>query len=139
MTAVTFSGFCTMSLPYLGCCLQNAITFFLFSSCRDWKSMLDKSLFHFVCFQNNFCLCLFPTIFTSFFQKTDSFLPKIAYISGKQTKKILFKKMKSLNILNDFPFAGCAKSSKFERVMIVQTHAHEEGNGRFFKKYSNLV
>ena len=38
---------------------------------------------------------------------------------------------------------GCTKSSKFERVMIVQTHAYDEKNGGFFlffqKKSSNLV
>ena len=42
--------------------------------------------------------------------------------------------MKSLNVLDAFPSAGYTKSSKFEKVMIVQTHAHDEGNGGFFKK-----
>ena len=46
--------------------------------------------------------------------------------------KTLFFKMKSLNVLNAFPFGGCAKSSKFERVMIVQTHAHGGGKEGFF-------
>ena len=35
--------------------------------------------------KNFFWVCLFPTIFTSFFQKIESFLPKITYIGGKQT------------------------------------------------------
>ena len=41
--------------------------------------------------------------------------------------------MKSLNVLDAFAFAGRAKSSKFERVMIIRTHPHEEGNGGFSK------
>ena len=45
-----------------------------------------------------------------------------------------FKKMKSFNVLDVFSYAGSTKSSKFERVMIVQTHAHDEGNGEFKKK-----
>ena len=58
---------------------------------------------------------------------------------GSRQTKTNFKKMKSLNILDTFLSAGCTKSSKFERVMIVQTHAHDEGNGGFLKKCSNLV
>ena len=37
--------------------------------------------------------------------------------------------MKSLNVLYS---AGWTKSSKFERVTIVQTHADDGGNGRGF-------
>ena len=40
--------------------------------------------------------------------------------------------MKSLNVLDAFSSAGCTKSSKLERVMIVQTHTHDGKNGRFF-------
>ena len=40
--------------------------------------------------------------------------------------------MKSLNVLDAFSSAGCTKSFKFERVMIVQAHTHERENGRFF-------
>jgi hypothetical protein len=39
--------------------------------------------------------------------------------------------MKSLNALDAFSSAGCTENSNFERVMIVQTHAHDE-NGRCF-------
>ena len=40
--------------------------------------------------------------------------------------------MKSLNVLDAFSSDGCIKSCQFERVMIVQTHAHDGENGRFF-------
>ena len=40
--------------------------------------------------------------------------------------------MKSLNVLDTFSSAGCTKSYKLERVMIVQTHTHDGNNGRFF-------
>ena len=34
--------------------------------------------------------------------------------------------MKSLSVLDVFSSAGCTKSLKFERVMVVQTYAHDE-------------
>ena len=40
--------------------------------------------------------------------------------------------MKSLNVLDAFSSDECTKSCQFERVMIVQTHAHDGENGRFF-------
>jgi hypothetical protein len=40
--------------------------------------------------------------------------------------------MKSLNVLDAFSSPGCTKNSKFERVMIVQTHARDGENGGFF-------
>ena len=40
--------------------------------------------------------------------------------------------MKSLSVLDAFSSPGCTKSSKFERVMIVQTHVYDEKNGGFF-------
>ena len=40
--------------------------------------------------------------------------------------------MKSLNVLDAFLSTGYTKSLKFERVMIVQAHTHDEENGRFF-------
>ena len=40
--------------------------------------------------------------------------------------------MESLHVLDAFSSIGCTKSSKFERVMIVQTHAHDEEYGGFF-------
>ena len=40
--------------------------------------------------------------------------------------------MKSLNVSDAFSSTAYTKSSKFERIMIVQTHAHDEENGRFF-------
>ena len=49
--------------------------------------------------------------------------------------------MKSLNVSDAFSSAGCTKSFKFERVMIVQAQTHDRENGRFFdfsKKSSNL-
>ena len=81
--------------------LQNGITFFLLGPCWVWKSMLDKS-FHFICFQKNFGVCLFPTPFTSFFQKMWSFLAKIAYIGGKQTNQNFFFKNEMFECLRCF-------------------------------------
>jgi hypothetical protein len=40
--------------------------------------------------------------------------------------------MKSLGVLDAFSSPGCTKSSKFERVMIVQTHVYDGENGGFF-------
>ena len=40
--------------------------------------------------------------------------------------------MKILNVLDVFSSDGCTKNCQFERVMIVQTHAHDGENGRFF-------
>ena len=40
--------------------------------------------------------------------------------------------MKSLNVLDAFSSAGCTKSSKFERVMVVQKHAYDRENVGFF-------
>ena len=51
---------------------------------------------------------------------------------GNRQTKFLFKKIKSLSVLDAFSSPGCTKSSKFERVMIVQTHVYDEKNGRFF-------
>ena len=44
----------------------------------------------------------------------------------------MFKKIKSLSVLDTFPAAGCTKSSKFEKVMIIQTHGDDGKNGGFF-------
>ena len=51
--------------------------------------MLDKSI-HFACFPKKFWVCLFPTIFTPFFQKIESFLPKGGENDGKQTNSKIF-------------------------------------------------
>ena len=95
--------------------------------------MLDKS-FHFVCFpKKKIGVCLFLTIFLpSFFKKLIFFFAKIAIYWWETDKlKNFSKKKKSLNILDAFSSTGCTQSSKFERVMIVQTHAHDAGNGGF--------
>ena len=52
-------------------------------------------------------------------------------MGNTQTQKQIFK-VKSLSVLNAFSSTGCTKSSKFERVMIVQKHAHDGENGGFF-------
>ena len=52
-------------------------------------------------------------------------------MEDRQTTKI-FKTLKSVSVLDTFSSASGTKSSKFEKVMIVQTHAHDEENGRFF-------
>ena len=46
--------------------------------------------------------------------------------------KFFFKTMKSLSVLDTSSSPGCTKSSKFERVMIVQTHVYDGKNGGFF-------
>ena len=40
--------------------------------------------------------------------------------------------MRSLSVLAAFSSTGCTKSTKFERDIIVQTHAHDGENGEFF-------
>ena len=47
-------------------------------------------------------ICLFPTLFTPFFQKLESFLPKIAYIGGKQTNWNFFKTNEMFECLRCF-------------------------------------
>ena len=51
---------------------------------------------------------------------------------GNRQTKIFFKTIKSLSVLDAFSSPGCTKSSKFERVMIVQTHVYDEKNEGFF-------
>ena len=62
---------------------------------------------------------------------------------GNRQTKNFFKKIKSLSVLDAFSSPGCTKSSKFERVMIVQTHVYDGKNGGFFlffqKKQSTTV
>ena len=61
-------------------------------------------------------------------------------MENRQTKNF-FKKMKSISVLDAFSSPGCTKGSKFERVMIVQTHVYDEkieDFSYFSKKSSNL-
>ena len=51
---------------------------------------------------------------------------------GNRQTNNCFKKIKSLSVLDVFSSPGCTKNSKFERVMIVQTHVYDEKNGGFF-------
>ena len=53
-------------------------------------------------------------------------------VEKRQIKNIFQKKVKSLSVLNDLSFGGCIKSSKFERIMIVQTHPHDGKNERIY-------
>ena len=52
---------------------------------------------------------------------------KIKLVGNRQIKNIS-KKIKSWSVLDTFSSDGCTKSSKFETVMIVQTHADNEEN-----------
>ena len=52
-------------------------------------------------------------------------------MGNRQTKTIFFK-MKSLNVLDAFSSAGCTKSFKFERVIIVQAHTHDGKKWKIF-------
>ena len=51
---------------------------------------------------------------------------------GNRQTQIFFKKMKSFSVLDAFSSPGCTKGSKFETVMIVQTHVYDEKNRGFF-------
>ena len=51
---------------------------------------------------------------------------------GNRQTITFFKKKKSLSVLDAFSSPGCTKSSKFERVMVVQTHVYDEKNRGFF-------
>ena len=51
---------------------------------------------------------------------------------GNRQTKTFKKKIKTLSVLDAFSFPDCTKSSKFERVMIVQTHVYDEKNRGFF-------
>ena len=96
---VAFSGFSACPLPYLRCCLQNAITFFLCGLCWVWKGMRDKS-FHFLCFpKKNWSLSV-----SSFSQKNRLFCPKSHTLVGNRQTKFK-KKMKSLNVSYAFSIA----------------------------------
>ena len=46
--------------------------------------------------------------------------------------KNISKKINSWSVLDTFSSDGCTKSSKFERVMIVQTHTDNAKNAGFF-------
>ena len=52
-------------------------------------------------------------------------------MGNRQTKKIS-KKMKCLSVWDASTYLGCTKSFKLEQIMIVQTHADDEGNGKIF-------
>jgi len=51
-------------------------------------------------------------------------------VGNRQAKKKFTTK--GLNVLDAFSITGCTKSSKFERVMVVQTHANKDENAGFF-------
>ena len=51
---------------------------------------------------------------------------------GNRQTKTVFKTMKSFSVLDAFSSPGCTKGSKFERVMIVQTHVYDGKNAAFF-------
>ena len=63
---------------------------------------------------------------------------KIILMGNRQTNK-MFTKIKSFSVLDTFPVAGCSKSSKFEKVMIVQTHGDDRENGGFFLFCTKLL
>ena len=52
-------------------------------------------------------------------------------MGNRQTNKIS-KKIRSLSVLDTFSSASGTKSSKFEKVMIVQTHGDDGENAGFF-------
>ena len=76
-----------------------------------------------VCYTKVFSLSVSHP-FHLFFQKIEYCLPKIAYIGGERDKLRTFSKKWKVELLDDFSFPSCTKSSEIERVMIVQTHAN---------------
>ena len=113
--------------------LQNGISFlfFILGPVEFGKSMSDKS-FHYICFSKFFGVCLFPILFISlFFKRVGLFCLKLRILVGNMQLKKFSKKIKSLTVL-DFSSTGCTKCVRFERIMIVQTHAYDGKNGGFF-------
>ena len=58
-------------------------------------------------------------------------------MGNKQTNKIL-QMIKSLSVLDTYSSAACTKSSKFEKVIIVQTR-DDLKNGEFFLFCTKLL
>ena len=69
----------------------------------------------------------FPPLLSPFFKKVGFCLNLRILVGNRQTKKI-----ECLGVLNAFSSVGCTKTSKFERVMIVQTHVPDGKNAGFF-------
>ena len=59
-------------------------------------------------------------------------------MGNRQTHK-MFKKIKSLSVLDTFSSSACTKNSKFEKVIIVQTHGDDLKNGGFFLFCTKLL
>ena len=57
---------------------------------------------------------------------------RITLLVGKRQTKNIFPTMKLLSVWDVFAYPGCAKSSKLERLMIVQTHTNNVWNGKLF-------
>ena len=65
-------------------------------------------------------------------------IKKIILTGNRQTNTI-FKQIKSLGVVDTFSSANCTKSSKFEKVMIVQTHGDDGENRGFFLFCTKLL
>ena len=91
---VAFSGFSARFPPYLPDCLQNAITFFLFSLCWVWKSVLNKGI-HFVCFRKKISLSVSHHFYSPFSKNWVLFAKNCVYWRGNRqtTKKYFFNEM----------------------------------------------
>ena len=103
--------------------------------------MLKKSI-DFICFSIFFYFVCFPPLLHSLCKTFGLFCLKLRILVGnRRAKKCVKKKMKRLSVLDAYPSAACTKSSKFGRVMIIQTQAHGGENWWFFnifpKKRSN--
>ena len=76
--------------------------FFLFESYLDWESMLNPNFFFSEIPVFYFWLCLFPTIFYTFF-KNDGFLrSKALIVLGNRQSSQIFHEMKSLHVSDAF-------------------------------------
>ena len=89
---------------------------------RQFRSAQNQRFFVLILL-DRFCLV---------FGKKTLFWLKIAHIDGNRQTAKFSENIKRLSVLDIFSPAGCTKSPKSERVMIVQTHAHDEENGWFF-------
>ena len=93
--------------------------FFSYGFCWVWKSMSDKS-FHFVCFPKNIWNLSVFNLFTYFFQKIEYFLPKIAYISGKQTNHLKHSNFFSLSVSHQYTEFRHTETHYFQKKAVTR-------------------
>ena len=106
-------------------CAFSPLLTVLSSKCHNFFSILFPLNLENV-IRQKFSLCLFSTSLTSFCKKLSLFCQKLRILVGNRQTKNISKKMKSSSVLGPFHPPGYTKSSKFQRVMIVRTHAMQK-------------